>query len=251
MNQLKSLQENRIYFLMIPAPPHANRFPFPQGMFSHWKIYFLKRLSYLFEKLQCHGLHAAGPFIDSTCSSCSLKGRRLWENDFRGILLPHQRKTCPWILIGSKASRSATWRLIELQSATVPRKRIFQYLNNMNIWKNMKADRNPISNGLSLEINFTKSQISLEFLTFWPRPSRLMLPPFKLSRLVLNLEDGLHNYHSLLVILLMFYFLSYSLFQSPDDLYWIIALNSLTGQLINCSFVLCTITLLVSQFLVS
>jgi beta-xylosidase len=54
-------------------------------------------------------------------------------------------------------------RLIELQSATVPRKRIFQYLNNMNILKNMKADRNPISNGLSLEINFTKSQISLEY----------------------------------------------------------------------------------------
>jgi hypothetical protein len=43
-------------------------------------------------------------------------------------------------------------------------------------------------------------------ITSWPRSSRLMLPPFKLSRLVLRLEDGLHNYHSLLVILLMFYF---------------------------------------------
>jgi hypothetical protein len=42
-------------------------------------------------------------------------------------------------------------------------------------------------------------------ITSWPRLSRLMLPPFKLSRLVLNLEDGLH-YHYLLVIPLVFYF---------------------------------------------
>jgi hypothetical protein len=43
------------------------------------------------------------------------------------------------------------------------KKENFPIFKLQNILKNMKADRNPISNGLSLEINFTKSQISLEY----------------------------------------------------------------------------------------
>jgi len=135
MNQLKPLQENRIYFLMIPHHMHIGSLFLKVYMFSHWKIYFLKRLSYLFEKLQFRGLHAAGPFIESTCSSCSLKGEATVREWFSWNITSSPKENLCMNFNWEQASRSATWRLIEIQSATVPRKRIFQYLNNRTYWK--------------------------------------------------------------------------------------------------------------------
>ena len=133
MKQLKSLQENRIYFLMIPHHMHIGslflKVCFLIGRFTSWKGFHtsLKNCSAMVFMLPLHWEHVLELFFEG--------GGDCERMIFVEYITSSPKENLCMNFNWEQASRSATWRLIEIHSETVPRKRIFQYLNYRTYWK--------------------------------------------------------------------------------------------------------------------